>query len=257
MFNQLRKHLTPSTFIAFLALVFALTGGAFAATGGSGGGGGGSKVDLAGSHTLAATTAKAKPAPKGKAGPRGPAGKNGAAGATGATGPAGATGPGGPQGPQGAAGVKGETGAAGTNGTNGKDGTDGTNGMIGFTKILPKGETETGTWATRLTEGEETALPLTFSIPLKHELEEAKVQVVGKTGNGSTCPGTAEAPTAVEGNLCVYEGENFESHVELPSRTSKPYGLGIGGAGTAGALLSATGKGTPAIAWGTWAVTAE
>ena len=35
MLSKIRKHLTPSTGIALIALVFALTGGAFAATGGS------------------------------------------------------------------------------------------------------------------------------------------------------------------------------------------------------------------------------
>jgi hypothetical protein len=34
MFQAIRKHLNPATVIAFMALVFALTGGAFAASNG-------------------------------------------------------------------------------------------------------------------------------------------------------------------------------------------------------------------------------
>ena len=40
MFQKVRKQITPATVMAFVALVFALTGGAFAATGGSGSGNG-------------------------------------------------------------------------------------------------------------------------------------------------------------------------------------------------------------------------
>jgi hypothetical protein len=113
MFQAIRRHLTPSTAIAFVALVFALTGGAFAATGGGG------------SHaTLTASVAKKKS----KAPARGPAGPKGA---TGATGPAGPAGPTGPAGPGGAAGAKGETGAAGAAGKEGPEGKAGTNGKAG------------------------------------------------------------------------------------------------------------------------------
>ena len=106
--KRITKHITPATVLAFVALVFAITGGAFAATGGNSGGP---------SHaTLTASAAKSKAKSKTKAGPRGPAGPKGATGATGAAGPAGATGPGGPTGPAGG------TGPAGTNGSNGTNG---------------------------------------------------------------------------------------------------------------------------------------
>jgi hypothetical protein len=140
MLHKIRKHLTPSTAIAFLALVFALTGGAFAATGGGGS-----------SHgTLTATTAKKKAPPKG---PRGPAGPKGATGATGAAGATGATGPGGPAGPTGATGGNGENGKEGTPGTKGTTGTKGEQGIqgipgtTGYTDFLPAGKTETGAWS--------------------------------------------------------------------------------------------------------------
>ena len=109
MFSRIRKHLTPSTAIALLALVFALTGGAFAATNHSAG-------------PLSASTAKSKAKAKTKAGARGPAGPAGKNGAVGPAGPAGAQGP---AGAAGAAGAKGEPGAAGTTGAEGKNGTNG------------------------------------------------------------------------------------------------------------------------------------
>ncbi len=190
MLSALRKHITPATALAFVALVFAITGGAFAATGGG-----------SPSHaTLTASAAKSKA--KSKTGPRGPAGPKGATGATGPAGPAGAagaTGPGGAQGPQ---------GPAGTNGSNGENGKEGAPGVgvtnkelksgnatckeggaeftVGATKThacngekgpegniqatLPSGKTETGVWSagpTRAPGGAVTNSPIaSFSIPL-------------------------------------------------------------------------------------------
>ncbi len=88
MFHRVRKHLTPSMLIALLALVFAVTGGAFAATNGGG----------KASNKLTAQTAKSKRGPRGPAGPAGAPGKEGKAGATGATGKEGAAGKEGPAG---------------------------------------------------------------------------------------------------------------------------------------------------------------
>jgi hypothetical protein len=149
MFQRVRKHLTPATFIALLALVFAVTGGAFAATGN--GGGAGAKASAAVTPTATAAKAKKKAAPTGKVGPKGPAGAKGATGATGATGPAGATGPGGAQGaqgPAGANGTNGENGKEGTAGKNGKEGKEGKEGALGTAgTTLPAGASETGTWS--------------------------------------------------------------------------------------------------------------
>ncbi len=217
MLSWIRRQLSPATAMAFVALVFALTGGAFAATGGGG----------SPSHaTLTASAAKAKA--KTKAGPRGPAGPKGAPGATGATGPAGATGPQGPAGPAGAAGAKGENGAAGTNGTNGTNGTSVTSiesktkiggpceaGGSSFTSAsgktyacdgkegspwtaggtLPSGSTETGAWRAgsvllkRSTENifikEIISFPIRLAAPLDgkhvHYINEAGQEVTGVT----------------------------------------------------------------------------
>jgi hypothetical protein len=94
MFQAIRKRLTPSTVIATLALVFAMSGGAYAA-----------------SKYLITSTKQIKPSVLKKlTGKAGPAGKEGLAGKTGTNG---------------AQGPAGEKGTAGTNGVNGKDGTNG------------------------------------------------------------------------------------------------------------------------------------
>jgi hypothetical protein len=240
-------HLTPSTVIATLALVFAMSGGAYAAK-----------------HYLITSTKQISPkvlkalkgangtnGAAGSPGATGPAGLGGAAGPQGAKGETGVAGPVGPQGPGGAAGAKGETGAAGAPGANG---TNGTNGTTGFTETLPSGKTETGGWALSPSAEGIALAPISFNIPLAHALEAANVHFVEANGNGSTCPGTVQTPTATPGNLCVYKDFvldlTFEAIIQYNGATS--------GADTAGALLKfEAGAEAPRIAFGTWAVTAE
>jgi collagen triple helix repeat protein len=116
MLSWIRRQLSPATVMAFVALVFAMTGGAFAVTGHSGS----SPAASAGSASAVATAAKSKA--KSKSGARGPAGPKGA---TGATGPAGSAGPAGPAGPTGGTGPQGPQGNAGSNGSNGEPGKNG------------------------------------------------------------------------------------------------------------------------------------
>ena len=176
-----RIRITPSTVIAVITLVFAATGGAFAATSSS-----------SSTPHATATVAKSKAKPKAKTGPRGPAGP---AGKQGVQGPAGATGA---AGPQGAAGAKGETGAAGAPGAAGKEGegeegkqgkegpkgqqgdpgTPGTPGTPGATgqpwtpnSVLPSGATETGSWGATPSAGTEALSTISFPIALASELE--------------------------------------------------------------------------------------
>jgi Collagen triple helix repeat (20 copies) len=221
MYQHIRKHLTPSTLIAFVALVFALTGGAFAAS--SHNGSGSNPTASAGgragaSNSLLATVAKAKA--KTKAGPRGPAGPKGATGATGPAGPAGpagATGPAGSQGPAGANGTNGSNGEAGKEGKQGEAGNEGSPWTDNGT--LPAGSTETGTWmvsVSRATKEEiEGEVPpdfgneevgISFPIPLSaeptpHYIETKEVEEE-KLPDG--CKGTAIKPEAEPGNLCVF-----------------------------------------------------
>jgi hypothetical protein len=266
MFSTMRRrlHLTPSTVIATLALVFAMTGGAYAA----------SKYLITSTKQISPKVLKTL---KGASGAKG---ANGASGPAGPTGPAGGAGPQGPQGPAGNNGGNGEKGANGESVTNtalapGKGGCkeggaefkvgsgaathacNGEKGVIHPKETLPKGATETGSWAAHPeTEGAETYVPISFNIPLPAAIAEPKVFVVASTGNGSTCPGSAAEPKAEEGDLCVYEAFVLNVTVHLPVNASVgPFSIG---AGTAGAYLNiAGGSASPRLAQGTWAVTAE
>src|ERR1700740_2610486 len=97
MFSTIRRriHLTPATVIAGLALVFAMSGGAYAAK----------KYLITSTKQISPSVLKSL---QGKAGPAGAPGTQGAPG---------------PAGPAGPAGVKGADGANGTNGSNGTNGT--------------------------------------------------------------------------------------------------------------------------------------
>jgi len=247
MLHKLRTHLSYANVAATLALVFALTGGAVAAS--NHGGSGGS------SHgTLTASVAKKKSKKKSTS-TRGPAGPKGATGATGPAGPAG------PTGPAGAAGAKGENGANGSSGNNGEPGTPGTpgasgksvsvtaiakgkhecaeqggalvkqegassgtevcNGQTGFTETLPEGKTETGTWTSGSTEGERSEpvsisfpIPLEAGLPPGHGLFVTTEEQTNQSGESyEHCEGSVAEPKANEGYLCIYQG-----HTENPEK---------------------------------------
>jgi hypothetical protein len=251
MFSWIRRRCSYANVVATLALFFAMTGGALAA-----------------SHYLITSTKQIKPsvlsALKGKAGA---AGANGAAGATGAVGPAGGQG------------AKGETGAIGLQGSEGKEGKKGEQGKqgvpgtTGFTETLPPEKTETGTWSFGITPieaaGELTfEVPISFNIPLEESLESAHYVTREEQEAKSApveCLGTSEKPSAVPGSLCVYEGFIGFKH-ELDAIMVNPDGQAIG-AGTTGTVMrmvltntSADSGGGPEAAeasgFGAWAVTA-
>jgi hypothetical protein len=293
MLRRIRTHLTPGTAIALIALVFAFTGGAFAATGG---GNNNSGLSASAHASVPASVAKRKAKSKTKAGPRGPAGpagKNGTNGAPGATGPAGPAGANG----TGTPGVEGKQGIQGIEGKEGKQGTPGTNGTTGYTETLPSEKTETGTWSFSEPGGSNEALlyaSISFAIPLKQTephpsevvLEASHVIYVGieellsKTEQPQVhedCPSennhnAGEAtvqPEAAPGYLCVYEGFTKGVKVEHEGTSEEraeaeiiPAGLhgllGVAhGAGSTGALVKfeEQGEGTH-FGGGTWAVTA-
>ena len=265
MLSSMRRNANPATAIAIVALVFAMSGGAFALSGGGGSGGGHATANLAKKKSK-------KKSSSGKPGPRGPAG---------ATGAAGPQGPAGSAGPQGA---KGDTGAAGNNGTNGTNGTSGENvtsktvptgndakceglggveytvsgkttlvcnGQTGFTETLPAGKTETGTWGGT---GAGTPIAISFPILLSAPLDGNHTLVVGHSTSTADCPGTLANPAAAEGFLCVYEtpAEEAANSIALildPSTSS-------GGAATSGATLVSNFTNSEGI-YGTFAVTAE
>lgn len=191
--------------ISVFALVFAMLGGAYAASNDSGN-----------------ATASAKKTKKAKKGPRGPRGPQGPAGPAGPQGPAGEAGAPGAKGAQGAQGEKGATGAEGPQGAMGPAGAAGAAGATGpigpegspWTAggTLPSGETLTGVWGV----GPVGALtfqqvPLSFPLPLTAALPAANVHYL-EAGEGETtdCPGTVADPEAAAGHLCIYT-QNAES----------------------------------------------
>jgi hypothetical protein len=217
MIPRLRKRFTYTNVILTVALVFAMTGGAYAAK-----------------HYLITSTKQISPnVLKTLAGKKGPAG------------PAGVVGPAGPAGPAGK-GEKGDPGSNGTNGTNGTsvtskelkttetacnkeggseftaaegkkttacNGKEGSPWTVGGT--LPKGASERGQWSITGLQKSRGSADISFSIPLKAPLTEERVHLI-EAGEGfkepkeataiqnGECTGTWETPGAGSGNLCVF-----------------------------------------------------
>jgi hypothetical protein len=278
MLSPLRNRFGIPGVISVIALVFAMLGGAYAASDNGGSG-------------------KATASAKGKPGPRGPKGKPG---------PAGPAGPQGPAGPAGAKGDKGDTGVAGSNGSNGTsattesfngsghgctaagnggvviksaspevavcNGKNGTNGAPGSPwtagGTLPGGETETGTWAVGIPSAEASFwLPISFSIPLASALDSTKVHYINEEGHEvvtpstedqtpDKCHGTAAAPTADPGHLCIYTGKEVEINANNETIQLNTLTPGTPGASTAGAAFRVKVEEFGRAA-GSWAVTAE
>jgi collagen triple helix repeat protein len=281
MFSTLRTRFGIPGVISVVALVFAMFGGAYAASNSSGGG-------------------KATASAKGKKGPRGPKG---------ATGPAGPVGPQGPAGPQGA---KGDTGAAGSNGTPGTPGTNGESVTIstlaagsiecaeggakftnktgtahacngssggggggGLPETLPSEATETGTWRfvsspDHMVEGElkapaEQYVPISFPIPLSStDAESITVHYTTFEASDPKCSGTPDEPTADPGVLCIYTAKG-ESGVNNgtnmsggghPNSVYKPDFESVG-VGQSGAFIYYENQASPTIhVSGSYAITA-
>jgi hypothetical protein len=267
MLSRIGKRFTYTNVAMTVALVFAMSGGAFAA----------------GKYLITSTK---QISPKVLKSLQGKAGANGANGATGPAGPAGAAGPAGPQGP------KGDAGAAGANGSNGEPGKEGAPGKEGSPwtagGTLPSKATETGVWdiatGAEARQGEEARneetgeVAISFPIPLKEGLDSEHVLYVESEGNGKECPGNSEIPTAKPGYLCAYQtlmGGAVVNSSNLPEpRFVNPgvtlvdalKGESSSGASRSGArvIFEAAGelRGTPEIiytpihGYGTWAVTA-
>jgi hypothetical protein len=239
MIQAIRRHVNATTVIAVFALIFAMSGGAYAA-----------KRFL--------ITSKSQISPKVLKSLKGARGAKGANGVAGAQGPAGPAGPAGPVGPAGAPGAAGPKGEDGKDGSEGKEGKQGAPGTTGFTETLPSGKTETGTWsATQETEEVGTVAAISFTIPLAEGLEESQVHVdsLAEPNFEEVCPGSAEAPKATKGNLCVYTGVSKGLEV---LRVIKPFTAAEAGTGPNGAIIRMAQPSTaePTLAYGSWAVTA-
>ncbi len=261
MFSTLRKHVrvSPAGTIATLALILAMSGGAYAA-----------------SKYVITSTKQIKPSVlKSLQGKTGPAGAPGSAGPAGPAGVQGAQGPAGPAGPQGTPGGKGETGSQGTKGTTGvagatgPKGATGATGTTGYTETLPAGKTETGTWVLQATNGKKGELKLmviSFPIPLSGPIENPNGKIIFVKLNEATpagCTGSVTEPGAASDTLCIFEGSSL-----LPEKPGLAYfttvAPGVEGdfkAGRTGAEVifsteEPTAAGEEVAARGTWAVTA-
>jgi hypothetical protein len=244
MLANIRKRVSYVNVIATLVLLFAMTGGALAAK----------KYLITSTKQISpkalAELKKAAKGANGAPGAQGPQGLVGAAGTAGAKGNNGANGANGNNGLNGATGVKGATGVGAT----------GPTGQTGFTETLPSGKTETGTWAISAFEPakfNEFYSPISFTIPLAAELGETKVHYLTQGAAAtSECPGSAEEPKALAGNLCVYTKE--EENVELGFVTINGFNGGPGAGKTGAVVVAATKAAAGRIRmFGSWAVTAS
>ncbi len=242
--------------LAVVALVFAMTGGAYAAK----------KYLITSTKQISPSVLKALQGKAGRAGAPGAVGAQGAAGSVGPAGPAGSSGSGGAKGetgPAGANGGAGSAGAKGTTGATGVRGATGATGTTGFTETLPGGKTETGTWsisAYDVPAEKELFASISFPIPLEEGSEHYFVlsaeEIKNKTGAGfvAGCTGTVIHPVAPEGTLCIYVNEE---HAENAFFTGPIFG-GSFGYQPSGTTLTAftTSEGASYLGNGSWAVTA-
>lgn len=291
MISRIVQHINATTVLAFIALIFATTGGALAVNDHGGAAGkAASATSLAGSRAIAPAASSSKAKSKSKVGPRGPRGPAGPAGPAGAVGKNGANGAAGPQG------EKGSAGTTGTNGTNGGAGesvtvstpssnecngeggakvsnTSGSatacNGKTGYTNTLPKDKTETGVWTVAANSIGYVFVPISFPIPLAAGTAGSAVITnvhflgLGETAKaGEGCgSGTVEKPEAEPGNLCVYTSEAspaiLPSNVSIsdPALPSRKEGAGATGANLK--IFVEELSGGVALGEGTWAVSAE
>jgi hypothetical protein len=249
MFSRIRKHLSYTNVALTLALVFAMSGGAYAAT----------KVLITSTKQIKPSVLKQLHGKTGSAGKQGPAG------------------PAGPTGPGGAPGAKGENGAAGTDGKEGTAGasvaskeltkseaackkeggseftaaegkkTAACNGKEGSpwtaNGTLPKGSSERGQWVLAGRTSGERYTSLSFPIPLTAPLTEAKVHLIGpEEGAGGAkpapaitngeCTGNSETPGAKSENLCVFISPALlgEPNLHLGDTENEAFTAGVSGA---------------------------
>ena len=135
---------------------------------------------------------------------------------------------------------------------------------------LAKGKTEAGVWSTNFgasTEEQDATSPISFPIRLAapaNKIHYVTLEQQNKNTAPTECAGSAEAPTATDGALCIYEGEGFGGetarHPEYQD-VLVPGSSGAMGVSIHGAELfmsyPAGSQAKDAGVYGTWAVTGE
>jgi hypothetical protein len=259
MFNRIHQKLGTAGFIiSIVALVAALGGGAYAASG--------------------ALTGKQKKEvekiAKKYAGKPGAPGAAGTSGTNGTNGKDGTNGKGGEPGKsvtvsatsacaEGGITVKVEGAASGQEVCNGEEGEPGEEGSPWVAGgVLPPEQTETGSWTSSVFAESETYVPISFTLPLPSDLDGSHVLYVPGTGtvpaqcdDGVVPNASAAHPEADPGYLCVFRagprqeigGENIWKAANSSEH----------GASTAGAILELFNESSDNHANGTWAVRAE
>lgn len=267
MIARITKRFSYANIALTVGLVFAMSGGAFAA-----------------SKFLITSTKQIKPSvlkqlkgkqgtagPQGLAGPAGPAGPGGAPGAKGENGGPGAEGKSGvsvtsKELTKSEAACKKEGGSEFTAGEgvkttacNGKEGSPWTAGGT-----LPEGASERGQWVLAGKAAGERFTSLSFPIPLAAPLSEGKTHIIGveegfkeakeavAIQNGE-CTGTWAGPGAKSGSLCVFISPQVlgEPKLNLADAESEAFSAGISGA----TLGESTGVEANYLYQGSWVVT--
>lgn len=246
MLRRLRVRFGVPGIIAVAALIFAMAGGAWAAQ----------KYVITSKSQIKPSVLKQL---KGEAGPGGPQGQPGANGAKGDTGSPGAPG----TSVTTSAASEAECGkAGGVKVTSASGNTKVCNGTTGFTKTLPSGETETGTWIVGPVAAEVTTVrvPISFSIPLATNVDVHVLPLPGTATQleieaaEAACPGSHEEPVATAGNLCLYGFNGFG--VVLVNEQDPETGEIEEGAGKVGVLMRFEVTAPGGVTRGDWAVTA-
>lgn len=217
MLSRIHSKLgTAGLVVAIVALVAALGGAAFAAVPG-----------LNSKQKKEVKKIAKSFQGKGPTGPAGPAGAAGAPGKEGAAGPKGATGGEGKQGPEGKQGKTGNPGEPGATGATGPTGPKGATGSSGCGGVLCSKESEFGRWGYGFTPPDQGRVftPVSYpiqmpSVPTFHFVKKSETGVTG-------CPGTAAAPAAEPGNLCVYESASgtFLDEATVSSTDANKFGV--------------------------------
>jgi Collagen triple helix repeat (20 copies) len=233
MLTPTRRRLNYANVTATVALVLSMTGGALAA-----------------SHYVINSTKQINPRVlkqlKGAAG---------AVGVQGTTGPGGKEGADGQEGPAGRQGPAGKEGPQGKEGPAGKEGAQGSAGPLPVT--LASGRTLKGTFggSGAVVTDSNNAVELSISYPFPLAASPAAEVVPAGGSPTASCPGSAAAPSAAAGHLCVYVGGGHE----VDTTNVSTYGDDGSRDYRYGAVVYAypTCK-APCRGefWGTWAITA-